>query len=193
MGALLGGLLVGDPTLGWGVHGAFPALALLPSVIGGFWGGHHLWQFSDEVPRGLRGVSLTEADDPASIGPAMSVVMGALVRLVGVTVALSAFVLLVGRWTSGYDSLSLFLAFGCAALVTLFVSLFESLGYLRWALLAAATSVVAELVVTRWVGSSVAGAGLIAGGVAGTVVAVTPLIGLLQRPGRILATAMWIR
>ena len=46
MGAALGGLLVGDSSLGWGVHGAFPALALLPSILGSFWGGYRLWQFS---------------------------------------------------------------------------------------------------------------------------------------------------
>ena len=40
MGAALGGLLVGDSSLGWGVHGAFPALALLPSIFGSFWGGY---------------------------------------------------------------------------------------------------------------------------------------------------------
>src|SRR5262249_17347155 len=30
IGALLGGVLIGDASLGWGVHGAFPALALVP-------------------------------------------------------------------------------------------------------------------------------------------------------------------
>ena len=62
MGAALGGLLVGDSSLGWGVHGAFPALALLPSVFGSFWGGYHLWQFYDAVPRGLQGAGLERAN-----------------------------------------------------------------------------------------------------------------------------------
>jgi hypothetical protein len=192
LGACLGVLLVGDPTLGWGIHGAFPALALLPSVIGGAWGGYHLWQFSDEVPRGLRGVSLSDASQPASDGPAMNVVVGAIARLLAATVSLSVLVLVLGHVTSGNDSISLFLAFGCVSVLTMFVSLFESLGYSRWAVLAAVTGVTAELVVTRCVGSSVAGAGLMAGGVAGTAVAFTPMLGILRRPGRILATALWI-
>ena len=34
LGACVGILLVGDPSLGWGVHGVHPAIALVPSVIG---------------------------------------------------------------------------------------------------------------------------------------------------------------
>ena len=62
IGAALGGLLVGDSSLGWGVHGAFPALALLPSVLRQLLGGYHLWQFYDAVPRGLQGVALEQAN-----------------------------------------------------------------------------------------------------------------------------------
>ena len=61
LGGLIGVLLVADPTLGWGVHGAHPAFALLPSVIGSFWGGYYLWNFYDAIPRELRGVSLKRA------------------------------------------------------------------------------------------------------------------------------------
>jgi hypothetical protein len=193
LGALLGGLLVGDTSLGWGVHGAFPALALVPSVIGSFWGGYHLWQLHDELPRGLRGVPLADASGRLSGGPAAAIVTGALLRLVGATTALSVMVLAVGQWTRGYDDPSLFVAFGCAALVCLLVSLLESLSLLRWALLSAAAGVAAELAVNRWSGVSIPGAGLIAGGVLGTSLAVVPLAGLLRCPGRMLATTLWIR
>ena len=193
LGALLGGLLVGDTSLGWGIHGAFPALALVPSVIGSFWGGYHLWQLHDEIPRGLRGVSLAHASGPVSHGPAARIVIGALVRLTGITTALSVLVLAAGLWTRGSDDLSLFVAFGCAALVCLLVSLLESLGYLRWALLSAAAGLAAELGVNRWAGAPVPGAGLIAGGVVGTLLAGVRLAGLLRSPGRMLATALWIR
>lgn len=193
IGALLGGLLVGDTSLGWGIHGAFPALALVPSVVGSFWGGYHLWQFHDEIPRGLRGVPLADAGGRmAGGGPAVEIVVGALVRLVGITAALSALVLAARPWTAGSDAPSLLIAFGCAALVCLFVSLLESLGYLRWALLSAAASLAVELAVNHW-GAPVPGAGLIAGGLIGTLLALTPLAGLLRSPGRVLATALWIR
>jgi hypothetical protein len=193
IGALLGGVLVGDTSLGWGVHGAFPALALVPSVIGSFWGGYHLWQFHAEIPRGLRGVPLAQASLPIARGPAAGIVLGALVRLIGITALLSGLVLAAGHWTTGTDRFGLFVAFAAAALVCLFVSLHESLGYLRWAFLVAASSLAIELAVGRWVHLSVPGLGLIAGGTAGTLLALAPLVGRLRSPGRVLATALWIK
>jgi hypothetical protein len=193
IGGLLGGLLVGDPSLGWGIHGTFPALALVPSVVGSFWGGYHLWQFHEEIPRGLRGVELSRASASMARGPATEIVLQALVRLVGITVVLSLVVMLIAQWTSGTDATSLFVAFGCAALVCMFVSLLESLGYVRWALLCAGAAVAVELIVSHWLGAPVPGGGLIAGGVVGTLLALAPLVGLLRFPGRVLATALWIQ
>lgn len=192
-GGLLGGLLVGDVSLGWGIHGAFPALALVPSVIGSFWGGYYLWEFHDEVPRGLRGVPLAQASGRISHGPAVEIVVGALLRLIGITALLSALVLAAGPWTQGSNSLSLFVAFGFAALACLFVSLLESLGYLRWALASAAAGLLVELAWTHWAGTPVPGGGLIVGGATTTVLSLAPLMGLLRSPGRVLATALWIR
>ena len=137
IGAALGGLLVGDPSLGWGVHGAFPALALLPSVLGSFWGGYHLWKFYDAVPRGLQGVTLKQANDRDRNGAALAIFLGALLRLLGTTIVLSGLVLFIAQWTSGTNRLSLFVGFGCVALVTLLVNVLESLAYARWALFAA--------------------------------------------------------
>ncbi|MBB4663962.1 hypothetical protein [Conexibacter arvalis] len=193
IGALLGMLLISDPTLGWGIHGAFPALALVPSVVGSFWGGYHLWRFHDEVPRGLRGVELSRASASMLRGPATELVLAALFRLIGITVVLSLLVLAISSWTSGTDDVSLFVAFGCAALVCMFVSLLESLGYVRWALFSAATSLVVELLVSASLGAPLAGAGLIAGGTVGTLLALAPLVGVLRFPGRMLATALWIQ
>jgi hypothetical protein len=140
IGALLGALLVGDQSLGWGVHGAFPGLALVPSVIGSLWGGYHLWQLHAAVPRGLRGVPLAQASGRIPEGPATQILLGALARLAGVTTALSLLVLAAAPWTQGTDRPGLFLAFGAAALVCLLVSLHESLGYPRWAFTVAAAS-----------------------------------------------------
>jgi len=193
IGALLGGVLVGDQSLGWGVHGAFPALALVPSVVGSLWGGVHLWQFHAAIPRELRGVPLAQGHAPIGRGPAAGIVLGAIARLVGVTALLSALVVLAGRWTHGTDKTGLLVAFGFAALVCLLVGLHESLGYARWALLVAAASLAIELSVHRFVIVSTPGAGLIAGAGAGTLLALAPLVGRLRRPGRVLATALWIK
>ena len=195
IGAALGGLLVGDSSLGWGVHGAFPALALLPSVLGSFWGGYHLWKFYDAVPRGLQGVELDRANIRDRRGPAMKIFLGSLLRLLGSTVVLSAIVITIAQWTSGTNKLSLFVGFGCVALLTMLVSLLESLAFVRWALIAAVAAVGTELVLSNLVlaRGSVPGAALIAGAGVGVLVALPPLLLLLLRPGRVLATNLWIQ
>ena len=195
IGAALGGLLVGDPSLGWGVHGAFPALALLPSVLGSFWGGYHLWKFYDAVPRGLQGVTLTQANERDRRGAAMRIFLGALLRLVGMTVVLSAAVILIAQWTSGTNRLSLFVGFGCVAFVTLLVNVLESLAYARWALFAAVASITTELIMSNYVlaPAPVPGAALITGALVGILIALPPLLRLLVRPGRVLATSLWIQ
>jgi hypothetical protein len=193
IGALLGALLVGDPSLGWGVHGAFPGLALAPSVIGSLWGGYHLWQFHAAVPRGLRGMPLAQAGAHVPGGPAMRILLGALVRLVGVTTVLSLAVLAAGHWTSGTDRLGLFIAFGSATLVSLFVGLHESLGFPRWAFVVAAVSVAVELALNRLVLAPPPGFALSVAGAVGTLLALAPLVRQLRSPGRMLATALWIK
>jgi hypothetical protein len=195
IGGALGALLVGDSSLGWGVHGAFPALALLPSVLGSFWGGYHLWKFYDAIPRGLQGVTLERANERSLRGPAMSIFLESLLRLIGTTVVLSGVVILIAQWTSGTNRLSLFVGFGCVALVTMLVNLLESMAIVRWALSAAVASVATELVLREFVlaGSPVPGTALIAGAAVGILVALPPLLRLLLRPARVLATGLWIQ
>jgi hypothetical protein len=196
IGLALGGLLVGDSSLGWGVHGAFPALALLPSVLGSFWGGYYLWKFYDAVPRGLQGVGIECANERNLRGSAMGIFLGSLARLVGTTVVLSAVVIAIGQWTSGTNRLSLFVGFGCVALVTMLVNLLESLAYARWAFLASFAAVSTELVLSKLVlpgHVAVPGTALIAGAVVGMIVALPALLRVLLRPGRVLATSLWIQ
>ena len=152
IGAALGGLLVGDPSLGWGVHGAFPALALLPSVLGSFWGGYHLWKFYDAVPRGLQGVALKQANDrdPRWRGAGGSS-SGRCCACWERRSCSPASCIAIAQWTSGTNRLSLFVGFGCVALVTLLVNVLESLAYARWALFAALASIATELIVSNLV------------------------------------------
>jgi hypothetical protein len=193
IGAALGGLLVGDPSLGWGVHGAFPALALLPSVLGSFWGGYYLWQLYDAVPRSVHGMKFQHANERVPRGPTMSIFLGSLLRLLGTTVVLSAVVILFGHWTSGSNRLSLFVGFACVAIFSQLISLLESLAYVQWALLVALLSMAVELALSEWVRTPVPGMALIVGAGVGILVALPLLIRCLLHPGRMLATSLWIQ
>jgi hypothetical protein len=125
----------------------------------------------------------------------MGIFLGSLMRLLGTTVVLSGVVILIAQWTSGTSRLSLFVGFGCVALVTMLVNLLESLAYLRWALSAVVAGVAAELALSEFVlaHSPVPGTALIAGATVGILVALPPLLSLLLRPGRVLATSLWIQ
>lgn len=193
IGGLIGALLVCDPSLGWGVHGVHPAIALLPSTIGSFWGGYYLWNFYDAIPKGMRGVSLGGASRAAMSDPAMAIFVGALVRLALATVVLSAAVIALGRWTQGTDDISVFVAFGCAGMVCLLIGLLEALALQSAALLAAATALATELAWHDLMGAHVSGGSLIAGALVGVMIALPVLLARLMRSGRVLATTLWIQ
>ena len=149
LGAGIGILLVADPSLGWGVHGIHPAIALLPSVVGSVWGGYYMWNSYDEIPRGLRGVPLDSASR-AALGNCPRDVIGAIARLVGATVVLSAVVIALDGVTHGTDALSLFVAFGFVGLVSLLIGMLESFSLQRAGFIAAAAAVAAELAGGFW-------------------------------------------
>ena len=100
---------------------------------------------------------------------------------------------LLRRWTHGTDDLTVFIAFGCVALVTLMVSLLESLSLQRAAGLVVAIALVVELTWRYAIDTSLAGSALAVGAIAGVAVALPALVVLLSRPGRVLATVLWIR
>ena len=193
LGGCIGVLLVADPTLGWGVHGIHPAIALLPSVIGSFWGGYYLWNFYDEIPRGLRDVPLGGASRAALGDPAMSIFVGAILRLVGATIVLSALLIAAEGLTHGTDALSLFIAFGFVGLVSLLVGMLESFALQRAALIAAGAALAVELAYPHLIHSHAPGAGLAVGAAVGVLLTLPPLIGRLARSGRVLATMLWIQ
>jgi hypothetical protein len=192
LGGCVGVLLVADPSLGWGVHGVHPAIALIPSIIGSFWGGYYMWSLYEEVPRGLSGVPLERASRRALRDPAMWIYIGAILRVVLATVVMSGVVIGLGQWTQGTDRWSVFVAFGVAALLSLQVGLLESLGRQRAALIAMVAALCVEF---AWphLAAPVPGAALIAGAVTGIVVTLPPIIVLLARSGRVLATTLWIQ
>ena len=193
LGAGVGVLLVADPSLGWGVHGVHPAIALVPSVIGSFWGGYYLWRLYVAIPRGLSGVPLDRASRIGMTDPAMKVFLGAVLRLVGTTIVLSAAVVALGHWTRGTDDLSVFLAFGFAALFSMMVSLLESLALRGAAVAAVVAALAAEAAWRIAVPQHFTGEALAVGAAVGVLLTLPPLVALLSRSGRVLATALWIR
>jgi len=239
MGAGIGGLLVLDTSIGWGSEGILPALALVPSTAGSFWGGYHLWRFYDEVPRALAGVPVAQADRVALRGPAIGVLGGAFGRLVGATVVLSALAMLAATYvadtptaqgsatrtttleqtardldpfgvvggqarlvsTAAVDAATrdglagrtaLLVGFGLIALATLLISLLQSLGFPSWALFTLACALAAEVAVTYWDAAPFDGTALVTGAAVAVLVAIPPVISLFLRPGRVLATILWI-
>ena len=193
IGGFIGALLVADPSLGWGVHGLHPAIALLPSAIGSFWGGYYLWNFYDAVPRGLRGVPLKGASRIALSDPAMSIFVGGIARLVGATIVLSAVVIALGQWTNGTDDLSVFVAFGLVGLVCLLVGLLEAFSLHRAALIATAAALATELAWRSAIHPHVAGGALVAGAAVGVILSLPVLLVRLARSGGVLATTLWIQ
>ena len=193
LGGAIGILLVADPSLGWGVHGIHPAIALLPSVVGSVWGGYYMWNFYDEIPRGLRGVPLDSASRAALSDPAMSIFIGAIARLLGATVVLSAVVIAFDGLTHGTDAFSLFVAFGFVGLVSLLIGMLESFSLQRAGFIAAAAAVGAEFTYRYLVHSHVPGAALAVGAAVGVMLTLPPLISRLARSGRVLATMLWIQ
>jgi hypothetical protein len=192
IGAGLGALLVTDHTIGWGFFGALPALALLPSAVGGLWGGRHLSRVHVELPRALRETPVARADKVNFGGPGLTILAGSVLRLTLGTAVLSGLCMLASPWTSGTIATSLFVGFGCLALATLFVSLLVSLGRMAWAFTAVSAAVLCEIWIELPAALAQPGSGLIAGGLIASVVALPPLVRLFLRPGRALATAVWI-
>ena len=237
MGAGIGGLLVLDKSIGWGSAGVLPALALVPSTVGSFWGGYHLWRFYEEVPRALAGVPVAKADRASLRGPAMGVLGGAVGRLAAVTVVLSAMALLASAYVTdtppaqagvaravavdrappvifGRSGLvgsgplalaqapvptddhagriALLAGFGLIALATLLISVLQSLGFPSWALFTLACALVAEVGMTFWDAAPFSGVALLTGAAVAVLVATPPVVSLFLRPGRVLATILWI-
>jgi hypothetical protein len=125
--------------------------------------------------------------------PGVRVLLGAIGRLVAATAVLSGLLTLVsdllGSRTSGVSVLA---AFGLVALVTLVVSLLESVGRAGWALLSVAAALAGELALRFADLEPFPAAGLIGGAVLGLAVALPGAFALLARPARTLATALWI-
>jgi hypothetical protein len=87
---------------------------------------------------------------------------------------------------------TLLAGFGLIALATLLISLLQSLGFASWALFTLVCAMASEVGMTFWDAAPFNGIGLVTGALVAVLVAIPPVIGLFLRPGRVLATILWI-
>jgi hypothetical protein len=192
IGVGLGVMLVADRNVNWS-GGAVTAIALLPSTVASFWGGYHLWRFQQQIPRGLSGVALRDAQARWLAWGPLRILLGAVVRLVALATVLSAALVAGTDWAGGDTvGIGLLIGFGLIALATLLVSLLESVGRARWALIAVGLAIAAEAAIGLSDSTQFAAAGLMAGGAVAVLVALPAAIALLSRPASTLATSLWI-
>ena len=193
LGAGIGIMLVGDSSVTW-TEGTVPALALLPSTAAGFWGGYHLWKIEHVIPHALLGVPAADVGARAAASAPLRTLLGATARLVGLTVVLSAALVLLTPWLDATPSRAgVLVGFGLLALATLLVSLMEVLGRGSWALLSVFGGLAAEALVALQGTAPFPGAGLVAGSGLVVVLLLPAAIALISHPARTLATALWIR
>ena len=192
IGVGLGLILVLDRSVSW-TAGALPALALVPSTVAALLAGHHLRRLEWTIPQALAGVAATGAQAGRPGRAPATVLLGALVRLLALSAALSAVLLWLSPWLGeSARAGGVMVGFALVALASMVVGLLESLGRGRWALVAVACGAAAEAVVAFGDVDPFAGVGLVVGGGV-TVLLALPVVGaLLRRPASTLATALWI-
>ena len=194
-GALIGGglgiLLVADTSVTW-TAGTVPALALLPSTIASLWAGHRLWTLELLIPRAVTGVAVGAPASRRLARAPVACLLGSISRLVWLTAALSAALLLTPWLHSSPSRVGLLVGFGLLALATLLASLLESLGRSHWAIAGVFAGVATELLVRLDGPPPFAGAPLVAGAAMAVAVLLPLSFALLARPARTLATALWI-
>ena len=192
IGTGLGLMLVLDRSVGF-AEGAVPALALLPSTVASAWGGHHLRDLEQAIPRAVSGIAASDVYAPGAAWPPFRVLLGALGRLLALAAALSAVLLVLTPWLgASARSASMLVGFGLIALATLLVSLLEAMGRGIWALSAVVCAAAAEAAVRLAGSEPFAGTGLVIGGALAVVLVLPAVIGQLIAPARTLATALWI-
>jgi hypothetical protein len=193
IGAGLGLMLVLDDTVSW-TAGAVPALALVPSTVAAFWGGHHLRRLNRAIPAALSGVPAAAARSRGRAVLPLAVLAGVAVRVLGLSAALSAVLLGCTPWlgTSARGG-GVLLGFALMALASLLVGLLQALGRGGWALVAVGCAATGEATLRIAGGEPFAGVGLVAGAAVALAIVVPVVVALLSRPASTLATALWIR
>jgi hypothetical protein len=192
IGLGLGAMLVLDRSVSW-TAGAVPALALIPSTLAALLAGHHLRHLEVAIPQALSGVAAAGGGGRHLGGAPTRVLLGALGRLLGLSVVLSAPLLWLSPWLGeSARGAGILAGFALVALASTLVGLLETLGRGRWALLAVACGAAAEAAVRVGDVQPFPGVGLVVGGTVVTLLVLPLVVFLLRRPATTLATALWI-
>jgi hypothetical protein len=192
IGVGLGIVLVLDRSVSW-TAGAVPALALVPSTVAALLAGHHLRRLEWSIPRALLGVAATGTEGGRLGRAPTRVLLGALLRLLVLSAALSAVLLWLSPWLGeSARAGGVMVGFALVALASMVVGLLESLGRGRWALVAVACGASAEALIAIGDVEPFAGIGLVVGGGVIVALALPVVAALLARPASTLATALWI-
>jgi hypothetical protein len=192
IGVGLGVVLVLDRSVSW-TAGAVPALALVPSTVAALLAGYHLRGLEWAIPRALSGVAATGAEVGRPGREPTRVLLGALIRLLVLSAALSAVLLWLSPWLGASARAGgVMVGFALVALASMAVGLLESLGRGRWALVAVVCGASAEALVAIGDVHPFSGVGLVVGGGVIVGLALPVVAALLRRPASTLATALWI-
>ncbi|MBI4898598.1 MAG: hypothetical protein HY827_09585 [Actinobacteria bacterium] len=192
IGAGLGLMLVTDDSIGWGFNGEAPALALIPSAVGSLWGAFYLSRVFWSTPNALTGVSYIRSDRVDIGGTTMRVLGGAVVRTLAASAGLSLLCILLGRWTSGTIAPTLFGAFAAFGLASMLVTLLVSIRRSQLAGAIVCTGLLIEMLLRHWTTDPVPGVLLLLASISVAALASVRIILLFSRPGRALATGLWI-
>lgn len=192
IGAGIGLLLVGDPTVGW-TGDAVPAIGLLPAAVAGFWGSFRMRDVGFALARSTAGVPVGARPPQGLASPPLRSLLVALAGLALIATVLSAVPLLLTSWLGApADGAGLLAGFGLLAVVTLLAGVLEGLGRAAAVLPALAAALAAEAWL-RWAGDApFPGAGLVAGGLVAAALLLPLALLVLGRPARTLATTLWI-
>jgi hypothetical protein len=195
VGAGFGLILASDPGVRWGIGGALPVLAYLPSFVGGQWASVHLRRIWEALPGAARNVTIEDADRGSiAVLPAL-VIGGALLRLGAAVAPLSALVLAWVDWQGGRigDALGILVGFSTVASASVAVALLESCNEKRWMLLAVLAGCLVALALRAAPAGAVPPGGVLTAGASVVVLLAAPsVLQLVRRPGRKLATSMFI-
>lgn len=192
IGAGLGLMLVTDNSIGWGFHGGAPALALIPSAVGSLWGAFYLSRVFWCTPHALTGVSYVRSDRVDIGGTTMRILGGAIIRALSAAIGLSVICVFLGRWTSGTNALTLFAAFAAFGLASMFVTLLVSIRRAQLAGGIVGVGLLLEVLLRHWTTDSAPGVLLFIASITVATLASARIVFLFSRPGRALATGLWI-
>jgi hypothetical protein len=194
-GAGFGLILVSDPGVRWGVGGALPVLAYLPALIGGLWASFHLRSIWEALPEAARQTGIGEQERRPIDGPPAVVLAGAAARLAVIAVPLSVLVVVWVRRDGGNaaDATGILAGFAAVAFASLVVGLIDSCNLPTWTLASVAGGLAGALLVRSIPDASIPPGGtLLIGGAFVVLVAAAPVVQMIRRPGRRLATSVFI-